>query len=173
MRSGRTPANWAFTQGGVADYQFTPGVPSPTQATHVTYVWNAATLTMTAYTSGVLVGTTTGVSSDFAMPVGVGLLGGNAAAGTESMVGTIHRVTVYDSALSADVVLRHANTFWTAPQPPTLSFGLAGGLPALTLSRGVSGAHYRVEYRNSLASTDTWQLLEDIPAFERFECQRD
>ncbi len=152
-----------FTQGGVADYQFSPGVPSPTQATHVAYVWNAAALTMTAYTSGVLAGTTTGVDSGFAMPAGLGLLGGNPT-GTESMVGTIHRVTVYDSALSGDVILRHANTFWSVPRPPVLSFSATGGLPAVTLSQGTSGVHYRVEFRNTLAPTDTWQLLLDIPA---------
>ena len=29
---------------------------------------------------------------------------------------------------------------------------------------GTQGLHYRVEYRNSLAPADSWQLLQDIPA---------
>jgi len=32
------------------------------------------------------------------------------------------------------------------------------------MSQGIPGLHYRLEYRNSLALTDPWQLLQDIPA---------
>jgi hypothetical protein len=35
-----------FTQGGVDDYLFTPGVASPTNATHITYVWDPASQVM-------------------------------------------------------------------------------------------------------------------------------
>ena len=50
-----------FTQGGVADYLFTPAVPSPTIDTHVVYAWDSFQRTMNVYINGVLAGTTTGV----------------------------------------------------------------------------------------------------------------
>jgi hypothetical protein len=152
-----------FTQTAVADYSFTPGVPSPTTATHVAYAWDAAATTMKVYVNGVLAGTATGIDANFAMPTGVGRLGNNAG-GAEPMVGTVHRVTVYDSLLAEDVILRHAQTFSNVGQPPVVALDVKGALPAVTLSQGVPGRHYRVEYRNTLAGTDTWQLLADIPA---------
>src|SRR5678815_2379683 len=66
-----------FTQLGVADYLFSPVVPSPIQPTHIAYVWNATTHTMTLYVSGSVAGTSSGVSASFAMPTGVGWLGAN------------------------------------------------------------------------------------------------
>ncbi len=50
-----------------------------------------------------------------------------------------------------------------APQPSSLSAALTGSQVVLTL-QGVSGAHYEVQYRNSLSTADTWQLLQDIPS---------
>jgi len=66
-----------FTQGGVADYMFSPAVSSPTTPTHLTYVWNSTELTMSLYVNGTLAGTATGVSDVFAMPTGAGFLGAN------------------------------------------------------------------------------------------------
>ena len=152
-----------FTQAGVADYPFTPGVPSPTAATHIAYSWDAATTTMTLYVNGLLAGTTSGVDAAFALPADLGSLGNNAG-GTEPMVGTIHRVTVYEERLVESVLLDHATAFAGVGQPPVLALDARGALPAITLSQGVAGAHYRVEYRNSLAAADAWQLLTDIPA---------
>lgn len=160
-----SPNELGFTLGGVADYQFSPGVPSPTKATHVAYVWNAASFAMDLYLNGKLAGTTTGVGDTFVMPTGLGFLGAASLTGTEPMVGTIHRVTVYGSRLSPEVLLRHAKAFVGADAtPPVLSLAVGGNSPLLLLSQGVTGAHYRVEYRDSLGSADAWQLLQDIPS---------
>jgi hypothetical protein len=111
-----------FTQLGVLDYAFTPGVPSPTRPTHVAYVWNASARTMRLFLNGKLGGTCSGVSSRFAMPSGPGWLGANPQSG-EPMVGTIHRVTVYDGMVSEEVLLNHANAFNDVVSPPgILSF---------------------------------------------------
>ena len=75
MSCGTTPGKWGFTQGGVADYQFTPGVFSPTQPTHVAYVWNATTFVMKLYLNGLLAGSAANISPDFVMPAGLGWLG--------------------------------------------------------------------------------------------------
>ena len=45
-----------------------------------------------------------------------------------------------------------------------LAFPLSAGAQATITLQGVAGTHYRVEYRNSLAASDTWQLLQDIPS---------
>ncbi len=108
-----------FTQLGVFDYLFAPGVPSPAQATHIAYVWVASSRTMKLYLNGSLAGTATGVSAAFAMPTGQGWLGGNPS-GTETMVGVIHRVTVYDDAISDDALQRHADAFNDVFRPPIL-----------------------------------------------------
>jgi hypothetical protein len=111
-----------FTELGVADYSFSPGAPSPTQPAHVAYVWNAATLTMKLYLNGVLAGTRSGVSANFAMPRGQGWLGANPS-GSEPMVGTVYRVTVYDGRVSEDVILAHSDAFNGIVRPPAvLSF---------------------------------------------------
>ncbi len=105
-----------FTQGGVADYMFTPGVPSPVNPTHLAYVWNSVELTMSLYVDGVLAGTVTGVSDIFALPTGAGLLGNNAG-GTEGMVGTIYRVTVYAGVLAESKIKSHSDAFINARGP--------------------------------------------------------
>jgi len=151
-----------FSQAGVADYQFVPGVPSPTQPTHVAFIWNSATFTLQAYVNGHLAGTTTGVDAGFAMPAGLGWLGANPD-GSEPMTGTLHRVTVYDTALAEAVVASHASAFLSGGRP-TVSLDISGPTPAVTMRQGVPGLHYRLEYRTSLAASASWQLLQDIPA---------
>ena len=108
-----------FTQGGVADYAFTPGVSSPSLPTHIAYVWNAATFTMKMYVNGTPAGTRTGVDANFAMPYGAGKLGNNWG-GTEPMLGAIYRVTVYDSLLDDAAILRHGKAFADLLSPPTI-----------------------------------------------------
>ncbi len=108
-----------FTQLGEVDYLFSPTVASPTQATHVAFVWTAATRAMKLYRGGVLAGTRSGVSANFAMPTGAGWLGANPS-GTEAMIGTIHRVTVYDEVVSDDVLQRHADVFADVVRPPRI-----------------------------------------------------
>ena len=103
-----------FTQGGVADYTFSPLVLSPTEATHVTYVWDGDGR-MDLYLDGTLVGQNTAVASSFNMPTGNGLLGNNSAAGNEGMVGTIHRVTIYNEALTSEDIERHSNAYNDVP----------------------------------------------------------
>jgi hypothetical protein len=108
-----------FTQLRVADYSFTPGVNSPALPMHITYAWNAAAKTMKLYINGVLGGTTTGVDADFAMPYGQGRLG-NEFGGGEPMLGAIYRVTVYDSLLDEDAILRHGKAFGDLLSPPEI-----------------------------------------------------
>ena len=107
-----------FTQSGVADYTFSPIVLSPTKATHVTYVWDGDGR-MDLYLDGTLVGQSNGVASSFNMPTGNGLLGNNSA-GNEGMVGTIHRVTIYNEALTSEEIERHSNAYNDVPEPPTI-----------------------------------------------------
>ena len=80
----------------------------------------------------------------------------------EPMVGTIHRVTVYDDLLQESVILSHGIAF--VGQPPALALNVTGGVATVVLSQGIAGAHYRMEYRNSLSAGDTWTLLQDIPS---------
>jgi len=150
-----------FTQGGVDDYLFTPGVSSPTEATHVTFAWSATTTTMKAYVNGALAGTRTGVSPLFAIPTEAGVLGDSIPT-SEPMVGTIHRVTVYDDLLQEAVIQSHGKAF--AGQPPAVALNASGGVATVVLSQGISGWHYRVEYANNLSAGTTWELLQDIPA---------
>ena len=75
-----------FSQSGAPNYLFTPVVPSPTQITHVAFVWNAALLTMKLYLNGSVAGERSGVSPAFAMPKGQGWLGANSG-NTENMTG--------------------------------------------------------------------------------------
>lgn len=154
-------AQLGFTQGGVEDYLLTPGVPSPTAASQVTFAWSAAATTMKVYVNGVLAGTKTGVSDLFALPSEIGVLGDSTPTG-EPMVGTIHRVTIYDDLLEESVILSHGRAF--AGLAPALALNATGGVATVVLSQGIEGAHYRVEYRNSLGAVDTWELLQDIPA---------
>ena len=111
-----------FTQLGIMDYAFSPGVPSPLKPAHVSYAWSASALTMKLYLNGQLAGTRAGVSSSFGMPRGLGWLGANSA-GSEAMVGTIHRVTVYDGVVTEEVIGGHADAFNDVVRPPgILSF---------------------------------------------------
>jgi hypothetical protein len=59
---------FGFTQLGVADYLFSPGVPSPQAPVHVAYVWQSAARTMKLYLNGSFAGSSAGVSASFAMP---------------------------------------------------------------------------------------------------------
>jgi Concanavalin A-like lectin/glucanases superfamily len=152
-----------FTQLAVADYLFTPAVPSPTAPTHVTYVWNSTALSMNIYTNGFLAGTTTNVSADFVMPSGPGFLGANPG-GIEAMDGRIFRVVVYAGMLPEATIQKHASAFTSAtPHGASLSIAVTSAQAAITL-QGVAGTHYQVQYRNSLSTADTWQLLQDIPS---------
>lgn len=108
-----------FTQGGVADYLFSPLVLSPTEPTHVAYRWDGDGR-MDLFMDGTLIGQSSSVSGAFAMPSGSGFLGNNAV-GSEGMVGTIHRVTVYDEALDAVTVARHADAFQGITHPPLIT----------------------------------------------------
>ena len=123
-----------FTQSGVADYLFSPLVLSPTEATHVTYVWDGDGQ-MDLYLDGTLAGQSSGVSGSFSMPSGSGFLGNNSG-GSEGMVGTIHRVTVYDEALAATVIARHADAFNDVTYPPAINAFSAS--PAAYLAPGSS-----------------------------------
>jgi hypothetical protein len=109
-----------FTQGGVADYMWVPGVPSPTIATHVVYVWNAANFSMKIYVNGVLSGTLSSVSDTFAMPTGAGFLGSNSGGG-ETMVGRIFRVVVYSGLVPEATIQKHANAFTSLLRPPLIT----------------------------------------------------
>ncbi|MCP4456160.1 MAG: hypothetical protein GY809_32280, partial [Planctomycetes bacterium] len=110
-----------FTELGVLDYRFSPAVPSPTHAVHIAYVWDESERTMTLYLNGTLAGTTSGVTDRFAMPTGRGYLGANPTNG-EAMIGTIHRVTVYDHILEDSVILDHADTYGDVFHAPTVDF---------------------------------------------------
>ena len=99
-----------FTQIGVADYLFTPGVPSPQAPVHVAYVWQSVSRTMRLYLNGSFAGSSAGVSTAFAMPAGQGWLGGNPSGG-ETMAGTVFRVTVYDDVISDEAIQRHADAY--------------------------------------------------------------
>jgi hypothetical protein len=109
-----------FTQLGVADYLFSPGVPSPQTTVHVAYVWLATTRVMRLYLNGSFAGSASGVSASFAMPNGQGWIGGNPG-GTETMVGTVSRVTVYSGALADDAIQRHADAFNDIVQLPIIT----------------------------------------------------
>jgi hypothetical protein len=99
-----------FTQLGVLDYLFSPAVPSPTTPVHVAFVWNDSTSTMSLYLNGSLGGSASGVIAGFAMPTGQGFLGANAS-NSESMIGTIYRLTVYNTIVSGQVLRRHADAY--------------------------------------------------------------
>jgi len=137
-----------FTQGGVADYTFSPLVLSPTEATHVAYVWDGDGR-MDLYLDGTLVGQNTAVASSFNMPTGNGLLGNNSAAGNEGMVGTIHRVTIYNEALTSEDIERHSNAYNDVPEPPTINSFTAS--PEAFLAPGSSTLNWSVTDATSLS----------------------
>ncbi|HOW66965.1 MAG TPA: hypothetical protein P5055_15740 [Candidatus Paceibacterota bacterium] len=149
-----------FTQGGVADYMFTPAVSSPTTPTHVTYVWNAVELTMNLYVNGNLAGTVTGVSDIFAMPTGAGFLGANPT-GTEAVVGTIHRVTVYSGIVPEAQIKSHADAFVNVALPRITSFTAT---PDLIQPQGSATLKWEVQnadavFLNSVKVTATTQTV--------------
>lgn len=109
-----------FTQLGIADYLFSPGVPCPTLATHITYVWSTGSQTMSLYRNGVLAGTRSLVDAGFGMPTGAGWLGANPGNG-ENMVGTIHRLTAYNGLVSEEVIQNHADAFNGIVRPPIIA----------------------------------------------------
>ena len=108
-----------FTQLGVLDYLFSPTVPSPTTPVHVAFVWEATASTMTLYLNGSVAGSRSGVTAGFAMPRGQGYLGANPGNG-ESMIGTIHRLTVYNEIISGDVLQRHADAYNDVVRVPVI-----------------------------------------------------
>ena len=108
-----------FTQLGVADYLFSPGVFCPAQATHITYVWSASSRTMSLYRNGVLAGTRSSVDTAFGMPTGQGWLGANAG-NSENMLGTIHRLTAYNGLVSEEVIKNHSDAFNSIVRPPVI-----------------------------------------------------
>ena len=136
-----------FTQSGVADYTFSPLVLSPTEATHVAYVWDGDGR-MDLYLDGTLVGQNAAVASSFGMPTGAGFLGNNAARG-EGMIGTIHRVTVYNEALSSDDIVRHSNAYNEVLEPPVIESFSAS--PEAFLSPGNSNLTWTVTGADSVS----------------------
>ena len=111
-----------FTEGHVADYLFTPGVASPTNDTHLAFVWDSTNLVMELYANGTLAGTASGVASAFAMPTGVGWLGASDQSGSDGMYGTIYRVTVYGGMLSEQAIRRHSSAFGAPVQPALAAY---------------------------------------------------
>lgn len=137
-----------FTQLGVLDYLFSPPAPSPTTPTHIAYVWNHTTKTMTLYVNGSVAGTRSGVSTSFAMPTGAGYLGANPS-GTETMTGTIYRLTVYDDILSADVIQQHSDAYHDIVRPPVIVSFSAN--PAAIFSPGSSTLSWNVHRATGLS----------------------
>ena len=136
-----------FTRSGLADYLFVAEddedlVLSPTEPKHVTYLWKADDQIMELYIDGELAGTNDGPT--FEMPTGQGFLGANPA-GTEAMEGTIHRLTAYDEALSAESIQAHANA-WLASDtdpamivPAVVELDLTGGVQSFELAISNAG----------------------------------
>jgi hypothetical protein len=114
-----------FTTAGVADNTFAAaGAASPTADTHLTYRWTDATGTMDLLINGVPTDSIAGAV--FAMPTGAGSLGNNAAL-SEGMIGTISRVTTFDSALSDGAIASHSAAWTGVPEPSSIALaGLAG-----------------------------------------------
>ncbi|MDB4444953.1 PEP-CTERM sorting domain-containing protein, partial [Akkermansiaceae bacterium] len=104
-----------------------PNAASPTDDTHVTYRWTQATGTMDLFINGAATDSIAGAT--FEMPTGPGHLGNVADGGNEGMIGTISRVTTFNSALSDSDILSHSNA-WSVPEPTSLLFS---GLAALAL----------------------------------------
>lgn len=136
-----------FTQGGVADYLFAPGVPSPTIATHVVYTWNAETTTMKLYINGVLAGTIQNVSPEFAMPSGAGFLGANTSGG-EAMTGRIFRLAIYPGILPVETISKHATAFTSVLRPPIITSFTA--TPSEILGSGSSVLAWQVQDATAL-----------------------
>ena len=120
-----------FTRGGVADNTFTAvNAATPTAEAHVTYRWTSASGTMDLFINGAPTDSIAGAVFD--MPTGPGLLGNNAA-GTEGMLGTISRVTTFDSALLDSEIAAHSAA-WTSAIPEPSS-AILTGMAAFALIR--------------------------------------
>ena len=154
----RETGQMGFTRLGVADYLFEPvddpeAVLSPETATHVAYRWDADEATMELYINGVLAGVNE-EAGEFGLPTGVGVLGNNTA-GSEGMLGTIHRVVVYNDSLPAEVIQQHALAFI---EPSASDFNvtaitrLADGQVELQW-RSSPGRFYAVEAAPDLSSS--------------------
>jgi len=149
-----------FTELGVLDYLFLPAIPSPTHPVHIAYVWDDSKNTMTLYMNGTMAGSRSGVTPSFAMPTGQGYLGAHPNTG-EGMIGTLHRVTVYNEIVDDAVILEHADRYNDVAHPPVVSFFYAE--PEAVFSPGSSTLQWFVEDAilitlNGLDVTDTTQL---------------
>lgn len=121
-----------FTRAGVADNTFAAlDAASPTTDTHVTYRWTQATGTMDLYINGAPTDSITGAT--FEMPTGPGHLGNVAAGGNEGMIGTISRVTTFNTALADGDIAAHSDAWANGvPEPSSV---LLSGIAALALLR--------------------------------------
>ena len=153
-----------FTHLGVEDYLFAEEgdatlLSSPTSPTHVAYRWQLDLQTMSLYIDGELAGTHVG--SAFEMPTGLGVLGNNAG-GSEGMLGTIHRVTIYDSDIGGDNIIRHANAFVTgagASEFKITSIDLDRDSGVVTIVwNSIPGVAYAVDTSFNLVE---WNELDD------------
>ena len=111
----RDTTQLGFTRLGTADNLFTAEgdeslIESPDVATHLAFVWQDVVGRMDLYVDGALAGSNDGAA--FEMPTGEGFLGNNSG-NSEGMAGTIHRVTIYNEALSTDAIQAHAEA-WLA-----------------------------------------------------------
>ncbi|MDB4521361.1 choice-of-anchor D domain-containing protein, partial [Akkermansiaceae bacterium] len=148
-----------FTRAGVADNTFSaPNAASPTDDTHVTYRWTQATRTMDLFINGVATDSIAGAT--FEMPTGPGHLGNVSEGGNEGMIGTISRVTTFNSALSDSDILSHSNA-WNVAGGGRSSFSipaLAGSSEGfevsfdftLTNSGGKPADGFSLNYGNAL-----------------------
>ena len=120
-----------FTQSGVADNTFTAlDAASPAADTHVTYRWTQTGGTMDLFINGVATDSIAGATFD--MPTGPGHLGNVAEAGNEGMIGTISRVTTFNTALADADITAHADAWLAVPEPSSV---LLSGIAALALLR--------------------------------------
>ena len=107
-----------FTRAGVADNAFTAlDAASPSVDTHVTYRWTQATGTMDLFINGAATDSIAGATFD--MPTGPGHLGNVSAGGNEGMIGTISRVTTFNSALPDSEIAAHSGA-WSVPEPSSV-----------------------------------------------------
>jgi hypothetical protein len=120
-----------FTRGGVADNTFSAlDAASPSADTHVTYRWTQATGTMDLFINGAATDSIAGATFD--MPTGPGHLGNVSAGGNEGMIGTISRVTTFNTALVDADITAHSNAWTSVPEPSSV---LLSGIAALALLR--------------------------------------
>lgn len=122
-----------FTHLGVADYLFTPAISSPEVPTHVAYRYTAESSTMELFVNGDLAGTAT--AAGYEMPTGAGFLGAKNADGAEGMLGTINRVTVYDTIVDASVIKSHSDAFGGVIPEPTTALLASLGMLAMACRR--------------------------------------